>query len=89
VAAALARNVVRLLRSRRPGALVATGGDTAVAILHALGCDAVQVMGDLLPGIPYCRIQLDTRPIWLVSKAGGFGAREALIDIVQRLERGG
>jgi uncharacterized protein YgbK (DUF1537 family) len=89
VAAALARNVVRLLRSRGAGALVATGGDTAVAILHALGCDALQVMGDLLPGIPYCRIQPDARPLWLVSKAGGFGTRETLVDIVQRLERGG
>jgi uncharacterized protein YgbK (DUF1537 family) len=45
-------------------------------------------MGDLLPGIPYCRFDIDGRHVWLVTKAGGFGAPDTLIEIVRRL-RGG
>jgi uncharacterized protein YgbK (DUF1537 family) len=85
VAAEMARNAVRLLQTRPIGALVATGGDTAVAILQALGQPALQVMGDLMPGIPYGRIRVAGRPVWLVTKAGGFGTREALCEIVDRL----
>jgi uncharacterized protein YgbK (DUF1537 family) len=88
VAALLASNAVRVLRGRPVDALVATGGDTAVAILELLGRRALQVMGDLLPGIPYCRFDLDGRRLWLVTKAGGFGTPETMIDIVRRL-RGG
>jgi uncharacterized protein YgbK (DUF1537 family) len=85
VAVQMARNAVRLLQARPIGALVATGGDTAVAILQALGQPALQVMGDLMPGIPYGRLQVAGRLVWLVTKAGGFGTREALCEIVDRL----
>jgi uncharacterized protein YgbK (DUF1537 family) len=85
VAAEMARNAVRLLQARPIGALVATGGDTAVAILQALGQPALQVMGDLMPGIPYGRLRVAGQPVWLVTKAGGFGTREALCEIVDRL----
>jgi uncharacterized protein YgbK (DUF1537 family) len=85
VAAEMARNAVRLLQRRPVGALVATGGDTAVAILQALGQPALEVMGDLMPGIPYGRLRVGGRAVWLVTKAGGFGTRDAMCDIVARL----
>ena len=85
VAALLASNTVRVLRGQPVDALVATGGDTAVAILELLGRRVLQVMGELLPGIPYCRFELDGRRLWLVTKAGGFGTRETMIEIVRRL----
>ena len=85
VARMLASSTVRVLRNRPVEALVATGGDTAVAILEGLGRRALQVMGDLLPGIPYCRFDLDGRRLWLVTKAGGFGTPDTLIEIVRRL----
>lgn len=85
VARLLASAAVDILRHRPIEALVATGGDTAVAILEALGRRALQVVGDLLPGIPYCRLDLDGKPLWLVTKAGGFGNAETLVEIVERL----
>ncbi|HEU5282273.1 MAG TPA: four-carbon acid sugar kinase family protein [Burkholderiales bacterium] len=85
VAALLAQGVVGLLRSGPVAALLATGGDTAVAILDALSRPALQVMGDLLPGIPYCRLDLDGRTLWLLTKAGGFGTRDTLIEVVALL----
>ena len=85
VAAEMARSTVRLLQRRPIGALIATGGDTAVAILQALRQPALQVMGDLMPGIPYGRLPIGGRTVWLVTKAGGFGARDAMCEIVARL----
>jgi uncharacterized protein YgbK (DUF1537 family) len=85
VAARLAQAVVGALRSRPISALLATGGDTAVAILQALSQPALQVMGDLLPGIPYCRIELDGRTLWLLTKAGGFGTRATLVEVLDLL----
>jgi uncharacterized protein YgbK (DUF1537 family) len=85
VAGRLAQTSVALLRNRPIGALLATGGDTAVAILRALSRPALQVMGDLLPGIPYCRIDADGRTLWWVTKAGGFGARGTLAEVLDLL----
>ena len=81
----LASAAVHVLRGRAVEALVATGGDTAVAILEALGRRALQVMGDLLPGIPYCRLDVDGRRLWLVARPSGSGIVDALIEIVERL----
>jgi len=85
VAADLARNAIIAVRSTHAQAMVATGGDTAIAILSESGNPALQVLGDLLPGIPYARIRLDGAPLWLVTKAGGFGGRDTFREIARRL----
>jgi len=38
-----------------------------------------------MPGIPYARIRLAGAPLWLVTKAGGFGGRETFRDVARRL----
>jgi len=79
-------DVAATLIERRPiAALVATGGDTAFAVLRRLGQATVQVMGNLLPGVPFSRIRFGARELWLVTKAGGFGSRDTLATIAQRL----
>ena len=85
VARRLADAAEALIERRPIAALVATGGDTASAMLRRLGQVALQVMGDLLPGIPFGRIRYGARELWLVTKAGGFGSRDALVSIAQRL----
>jgi len=42
-------------------------------------------LGDLMPGIPYARIRLAGAPLWLVTKAGGFGGRDTFRDIARKL----
>jgi len=88
VAAALARAALDTVRRSRSQALVATGGDTAIAVLEASGCAALEVLGDLMPGLPYARLSVDGKPLWLVTKAGGFGGRDTLYEVALRL-RGG
>ena len=85
VAADMARNAIDAVRNTHAQALVATGGDTAIAILTATGNPALQVLGDLMPGIPYARVRVDGVPLWLVTKAGGFGGRDTFCQIAHRL----
>ena len=85
VAGMLARHAIRLAGPGNAQAVVATGGDTATAFLRTSGNAALPVGGELMPGIAYTRFMMGTRPVWLVTKAGGFGDDQALLDIGRRL----
>ncbi|MBM3393811.1 MAG: four-carbon acid sugar kinase family protein [Betaproteobacteria bacterium] len=85
VAAALARTACDLMRTQGVDAVVAAGGDTARAILAASACSVLHVLGDLVPGIPYSQLTVATRPVWLITKAGGFGTDATLAELVDRL----
>jgi len=63
-------------------AFVAVGGDTAAALLAALRVDELEVLDELLPGAPLCRLP-DGR--LLATKAGAFGDDDALRRIVTEL----
>jgi D-threonate/D-erythronate kinase len=63
----------------RVGALVATGGDTARAILRAWGISALQIMGEVEPGLPYSMAAEWRRPLPVLTKAGAFGKPESLL----------
>jgi uncharacterized protein YgbK (DUF1537 family) len=67
--------------------IVVTGGDTLLALLGALGARGVDLEREVAPGLPLGRIvggQWAGTP--LVSKAGGFGGEEVLVDTVQVLK---
>lgn len=81
VATMLARHAMRLAGPGNAQAVVATGGDTALAFLRTSGNPAVCVGGELMPGIVYARFMMGSRPVWLVTKAGGFGDADTLRQI--------
>ncbi|MFN0317827.1 MAG: four-carbon acid sugar kinase family protein [Burkholderiales bacterium] len=85
VAYALGTAAAKALRAKPIGAVIATGGDTARAILAATSSAALRVMGDLMTGIPYSQIAGPNGPWWLITKAGGFGTPSTLSEIVERL----
>lgn len=85
VAGMLARHAMRLVGPGNAQAIVATGGDTAIAFLRTSGNPALSVGGELFPGIAYARFMLGTRAAWLVTKAGGFGNADTLAEIGRRL----
>ncbi len=67
--------------------LVVFGGDTALAVMSALGVTTVESAGELLPGMPVSIAAYAGRRLVLVTKAGGFGGDDALLAIKQNLER--
>jgi uncharacterized protein YgbK (DUF1537 family) len=88
VARRLARCALSLRERGHAHAVVATGGDTAVAFLAAAGRGALNVLGELAPGIPYSQIDVNGEPCWVVTKAGGFGDDATLIEVTRRLRAG-
>jgi uncharacterized protein YgbK (DUF1537 family) len=60
--------------------LVACGGDTAAALLEALGAGVLLPQGEVLPGMPWSRLDVPgLGSITLVTKSGGFGGPDALL----------
>ena len=60
------------------GALIATGGETARAILCAMGAKQLRLAGEVEPGVPVS-IAIGNRSIPVITKAGAFGSRETLL----------
>ena len=64
----------------RPGAILLTGGETAIAVLHALGAASVRVFGQLEPGLALGALAGGPFDgLAVMTKAGGFGDPDALV----------
>ncbi|MEE8555019.1 MAG: four-carbon acid sugar kinase family protein [bacterium] len=76
---ALGSLVVELAARLRLAGLVLTGGDIALAALGALEAQALELGGEVLAGLPLSWTVGGRRPgLPVVTKAGGFGAADAL-----------
>lgn len=86
LARALAGAVRAAIRDLPDPGVAATGGDVARALMSVLGARAVDLLGEVSPGIPLCAVRGGERPgLLLVTKAGGFGAPDALAKAVDLL----
>jgi uncharacterized protein YgbK (DUF1537 family) len=89
VADRIAERVSALVRTRRVDALVVVGGDGVAAVLDRLGATGILVDDVLATGCPTGTIvggiADGTR---IVTKSGGFGTSQTLIDLVSRLRSG-
>ena len=74
---------------RHAGAIIATGGETARALLIAAGASALRVVDEIEDGMPLleCRLQGKTFPV--VTKAGGFGQPGSIHHAWRRLANEG
>lgn len=80
--ARFAEGIAQLVRNGPVRSLFACGGETADAILGALGFGVLVVEGEVLPGVPVSRILTKRGDLQLVTKSGGFGDEDALVSVV-------
>jgi uncharacterized protein YgbK (DUF1537 family) len=82
----LGQAAVYLLEKVRLGGLVLTGGDLAMGVCERLSSSALLIEEEVLPGIP-CSTLTDGpfKGLRMVTKAGGFGEKDALWRIIQYL----
>jgi uncharacterized protein YgbK (DUF1537 family) len=73
-----------LARSAPPAHYVLTGGETARAVLGALGIGELRLLGEVEPGVPFGLARDGTL---VCTKAGAFGAPDTLTRCVARLKR--
>ena len=77
----VAAAVGRALGSTSPPALVVTGGETAQILFRRVSAVAIDVTGEVLPGIPNGRVSIGSITVPIVTKSGGFGGAGDLIEI--------
>lgn len=78
----IADALARRLATGIPMALVVTGGETAQSLFARLGATAIDVTGEVLPGIPTGRLHVGQRLVPIVTKSGGFGGPSDLATII-------
>nr|WP_320147415.1 four-carbon acid sugar kinase family protein [uncultured Anaeromusa sp.] len=77
-----------ILQNQDVSGAVLTGGDTAVAVCKALGVTGIRVLEEIAPAIPLGEMTTkEGKKILVVTKAGAFGAPDALVKAVKKLER--
>lgn len=67
------------------GSVIATGGETARALLGSAGINCLDVVGELAPGVVLSRASYRHRPLNIVTKAGAFGQPDTLLKAWQQL----
>lgn len=84
-AARLARLTTRVLAESHPDLVAITGGDTAVALLRALGATRLDLVGVPAPGLALGEIVNHGAPsVPLLTKAGGFGAPDLFLTLLKQ-----
>jgi uncharacterized protein YgbK (DUF1537 family) len=82
-AAALARACAHVLAECRPDLVAVTGGETAWALLGALGVDHLELSGAPASGLALGEVVAAGFPrLALLTKAGGFGPPEFLVTLL-------
>lgn len=72
-----------LIGLHRPGTLVAAGGETLRGLCEALGADHIDVVGEIMPGVPRSILRGGRWDgVTIVSKSGAFGGPDLLKQLV-------
>ena len=83
VATRFARSVAAEAARTNPSTMLLTGGDTALAVLQALGVRTLDIRGEAAAGLPWFEVaSADGGTITVVSKSGGFGTEDILAKVL-------
>ncbi|AUH33316.1 four-carbon acid sugar kinase family protein [Paracoccus tegillarcae] len=77
-----ATGIAGQIQRSRPASLFACGGETAHAILRKLDIRALNLLGEVLPGLPVSR-SLNGN-LTLLTKSGGFGGPDTLARLADK-----
>jgi uncharacterized protein YgbK (DUF1537 family) len=86
LAAQLARTAAAVVDAVPSVGLVLTGGTTALAVATELGASELRLLGEVAEGLPFGELVTGDRRVPVVTKSGGFGARDALRRGAEALE---
>jgi uncharacterized protein YgbK (DUF1537 family) len=85
----LAAEIAAIVRCRRPDGLFLSGGDTAAAVLGAIGASGVRLQVEILPGVIQGTVTGGTEDgLPVITKAGAFGEPETLVQLYDLLADG-
>ncbi len=82
-----ARDLVRDMRRDRPATLFACGGETAATLLRGLDIAQLDLLGEVLAGVPVARCPASGMTV--ITKSGGFGEAALLKQLVKLFAKPG
>jgi len=74
-----------IVRNSSARNIILTGGDIALGVCSALGIQNLNIVDELLPGIPLSTANLKNINLKIVTKAGGFGEKDTLFKLIKKL----
>jgi len=85
----LAVEIAAILRHRRPDGLFLSGGDTAAAVLGAIGARGIRLQLEILPGVIQGTVTGGAgNGLPAITKAGAFGEPDTLVQLYGLLAGG-
>lgn len=64
--------------------LFLTGGDTLGRFVQVSGCEKIRILGEFSPGIAVNLFYIEGKEVYTISKSGGFGNKEILMDLKEK-----
>lgn len=75
--------VADLIRHGDFRSVLLSGGETAQTVLRELGVPTLDVLGEILPGIPIAAANVGDKTITILTKSGGFGTPEDILRLAE------
>ncbi len=66
--------------------LILTGGDIALGVCEELKIYNMNILDELLPGIPLAIANYKNYKLNIITKAGGFGKEDTLYNLINKLK---
>lgn len=82
----LGRLTAAILARATPGALYLSGGDVAIAIARQLGAEGFRISGQVAGCVPFGHLLNAHQQMLVMTKAGGFGDENTLVEIIRFIE---
>lgn len=83
-----ARRAARCISVLQPNTVVVTGGETAALVLAALNIAHMEVEGETVPGVGQALARTSHGPLRILTKSGGFGFPDTLVEIADLIASG-
>lgn len=79
----LGKVIKNLLECNLDNTIVIIGGDTLLRFFETMGCDEVIPVCEIQPGLVLSLMSLNNEKRWVISKSGGFGNKELLVELLE------
>lgn len=83
---AFAKGISDLVLNNNISTLFVCGGETAHAVLKRLEIKIIQVIGEVLPGVPVAHSINCPKELTIITKSGGFGEPDLLENLIIKLK---
>lgn len=79
----LGKVVNNLMECNVDNTVIIIGGDTLLHFFETMGCDEVIPVCEIRPGLVLSLMSIKNRKRWVISKSGGFGNKELLVELLE------